>query len=162
MTLGSAPSMQEIRDEIYGVGTTTTKGLSDMVNDADPSVGSAPIGQSAFANHSQNWGRMYVENQISFTAYIQSSSQGYDLITGTDTLVYTADRLEDIYVYRNTSAGNIVSGDGVRIAIYSRAKQTSGSWSLSSGWNNYATASYSPHNLDFTTNDYKIVLMNNI
>jgi len=155
--------LQDIREEIYGVGYTTSKGLADCVADADPSVGSAPIGISAFRGHTQKWGRIYVENQISFTAYIYSASQGYDLITGGGNLVYTADRnAENIYVYRNTSAGNIISGDAVRIAIYYRTKQTTGSWILSAGWNNYATATYSPHSLSTNLYDYKFTLMANI
>lgn len=158
-------ALSDICTEVFGVGVTGSKDIGNCVASAVPTVagGSLPASILSFASHSQTWGRMYVESQISFTAYIYSASQGYDLITGSDTLVYTADRnSENIYVYRNTSAGNIVSGDGVRIAIYYRAAQSSDTWVLSVGWNNYATATYSPHNFTFSSYDYKIVLMNNI
>jgi hypothetical protein len=166
MTLPSSGfSLVDVIKEVFGQSYTVGKDIGQCIVASDPAVagGAEPGSILSFASHSQKWGRVYVESQISFTAYIYSASQGYDLIIGADTLVYTGDRdSENIYVYRNTSAGNIVSGDGVRIAIYYRTKQTTNSWTLSVGWNNYATATYSPHNLTLSSWDYKFVLMNNI
>jgi hypothetical protein len=157
-------SLLDIIAEVFGVGASG-KDLSQCIASSNPAVagGSAPGSVLSFASHSQTWGRMYVETDISFTAYIYSASQGYDLISGTNNLVYTADRnSENVYIYRNTSAGNIVSGDAVRIQIYYRAAGSSDSWISSSGWNNYATATYSPHNFTFSSWDYKIKLTSNI
>jgi len=154
--------LSDVREEVYGVGYSTLRGLSNCVADADPSVGSAPIGISAFRGHTQSWGRVYGREDISFDAWAASPLEGILPFGGGDTLLWTASANEDVSIYKSAAYANIVASDGIRVEIYYRTKQTSGSWTLLIGWNNYATATYSPHSLSSTLYDYRFVITNNI
>jgi hypothetical protein len=165
MSIGTGTfSLRDIIHEVFGANISATKSLVDCFNAADPTVsgGSLPVAMRDFAGHTQKWGRVYSQEDISFGGYLYSASQGYHLFAGSETLEWTADRDEGVSVYKSGTGTPIVAGDTVRVEIYYRTKQTSGSWNFLNGWNNYATATYSPHNLQSTLYDYKFVIRNNI
>jgi hypothetical protein len=146
MSIGSLPfSLRDVIEEIYGVGYSGTKSLYDCHTDADPAVtGSSTV-------------------KLTLGGYLKRETQGdYHAFAGGETLEFTGDRNESVGVYKSGTGTPITAGDAVRLEIYYRTKQTSGSWTFSVGWNNYASATYGPHALTLTVNDYKFVLTTNI
>jgi hypothetical protein len=166
MTIGTGTfSLRDVVEEVFGVGFSGTKSLVDCFNNADPDVsaGALPVELRSFAGHTQDWGRVYSHETISLGGYLKRETQGdYHAFAGGETLEFTGDRNESVGVYKSGTGTPITAGDAVRLEIYYRTKQTSGSWTFSVGWNNYASATYGPHALTLTVNDYKFVLTTNI
>lgn len=163
MTLpASGFGLVDIIDEVFGL--SGGKDLGDCIVASAPAVagGSEPGSILDFASHSQDWGRVYTDEQISFGGYLYSANQGYNAFSSGEFLIYTADADEGVSIYKSGTGTPITAGDAIRVEIYTRTKQTSGSWNFASGWNNYATATYSPHSLTSSLYDYKFVLTNNI
>jgi hypothetical protein len=166
MSIGTGTfSLRDIILEIYGADQTSLqKSLVDCFNDADPAVsgGTLPVSMRDFSGHTQKWGRVYGQEDISFDVWSYTPTQGYDAFGGTETLLYTADRNDSVYLYKSGTGTAITSGDAIRVELYTRTKQSSDSWSFSVGWNNYDTATDGPHSLTSTISDYKFIITNNI
>lgn len=161
MSIGSLPfSLRDVVEEIYGVGFSGTKSLYDCHTDADPAVtGGSTVKLSYFAGHTQNWGRAYSQVDISYTAYMRRNTEGtYYLMNGSETLEWTGDRDEAVTIYKSGTGTPITAGEGIRVRVYTRAKQTAGAWGLVGTFNNYASTSLGT--FSFTVSDYKCILDN--
>ena len=159
MSIGSLPfSLRDVIEEIYGVGYSGTKSLYDCHTDADPAVtASSTVKLSYFAGHTQKWGRAYSQENISFGAWMQRKTEGtYYQFGGGESLEFTGDRDEFVGVYKSNTGTAITSGDGVRVRVYYRTKQTSGSWNLLHTYTIFTSTILTTCN--FTSYDYKFLL----
>lgn len=160
MTLpASGFGIVDIIGEIFNL--SGGKDLGQCIAASNPAVagGSEPGSVLDFASHTQVWGRVYGQEDISFDVWAWALDEGYNAFGGSETFLWTsAVTPESVILYKSGTGTKIFSSDAIRIELYYRTAGSSGSWNFSVGWDAYDTDADGPHSLTTSLYDYKFIV----